>query len=76
MVMSVPVLSKYVFNIRTKTGVLVDNLQISAISFEAAERNLKQMYIKCEVLNFWQLDNPQTASTKFEDVLNLIVKYD
>jgi len=69
-------LSKYVFNIRTKTGVLVDNLQISAISLEAAERNLKQMYIKCEVLNFWQLDNPQNMPTKFEDVLNLIVKND
>jgi len=74
--MSVPNLSKYVFNIRTKTGVLVDNLQISATSLEAAEKNLKQMYIKCEVLHFWQLDNPQNMPTKFEDVLNLIVKYD
>ncbi len=69
-------LSKYVFNIRTKTGVLVDNLQISAMSFEAAERNLKQMYVKCEVLNFFQLDSPQNIPAKFEDVLNLIVKHD
>jgi hypothetical protein len=74
--MSHPTLSKFIFNIRTKTGVLVDNLQISAISLEAAERNLKQMYIKCEILSTWHLDNPQNNPTKFEDVLNIIVQYE
>jgi hypothetical protein len=70
-----PVLSKFIFRIRTKSGVLVENLQISATSQEAAERNLRQMYIKCHILNVSSVDSNPTTMPNFEDVLNLIVKY-
>lgn len=68
-------LSKYVFRIRTKNGVLVENLQIAAESLEAAERNLKQMYVKCEIIGVTHTNQQLSSLPSFEDVLNLIVKH-
>lgn len=68
-------LSKYVFRIRTKNGVLVENLQIAAESLEAAEKNLKQMYVKCEILGVSHTNQQLGSLPSFEDVLNLIVKH-
>ena len=41
---------RFGFNIRTKMGQVVDNIQIMAATLEDAERRLKQMYINCEIL--------------------------
>lgn len=68
-------LSKYVFRIRTKNGVLVENLQIAAESLEAAEKNLKQMYVKCEIIGVTHANQQLSSLPSFEDVLNLIVKH-
>ena len=42
---------KYGFNIRTKGGHKVDNIVIMARDFDEAERRLRQMYNKCEIVN-------------------------
>ena len=67
-------LSKYTFRIRTKNGVLVENLQIAAESLEAAEKNLRQMYVRCEVLGVSHTQHLGNLPS-FEDVLNLIVSH-
>jgi len=41
---------RYGFNIRTKTGQRVDNIQIMAASMGDAERRLRQMYLMCEII--------------------------
>ena len=41
---------RFGFNIRTKTGQRVDNIQIMAASMVDAERRLRQMYLKCEII--------------------------
>jgi hypothetical protein len=41
---------RFGFNIRTKTGQRVDNIQIMAASMGDAERRLRQMYQKCEII--------------------------
>jgi hypothetical protein len=41
---------RYGFNIRTKTGQRVDNIQILAASVSDAERRLRQMYRECEII--------------------------
>ena len=41
---------RYGFNIRTKTGQRVDNIQIMAANLDDAERRLRQMYVHCEII--------------------------
>ena len=41
---------RYGFNIRTKTGQRVDNIQIMAATVSDAERRLRQMYRECEII--------------------------
>jgi len=41
---------RYGFNIRTHSGQRVDNISIMALSRSDAERRLRQMYQKCEVV--------------------------
>jgi hypothetical protein len=43
-------MTRFGFNIRTKTGQRVDNIQILAASMGDAERRLRQMYLKCEII--------------------------
>jgi hypothetical protein len=43
-------MDRYGFNIRTHTGQRVDNISIMAASRDDAERRLRQMYQKCEVV--------------------------
>jgi hypothetical protein len=42
---------RYGFNIRTKSGQRVDNIQIMAASVGDAERRLRQMYRQCEIID-------------------------
>jgi hypothetical protein len=41
---------RYAFNIRTRSGLRVDNICIMASSREDAERRLQQMYRQCEIV--------------------------
>jgi hypothetical protein len=42
---------RYRFNIRTRSGQRVDNIQIMAVTEGEAERRLRQMYHHCEVID-------------------------
>jgi hypothetical protein len=72
--MQPPVYAKYVFRIRTRQGMLVDNLVIHGRDQPDAERKLKQMYRGCEVVECGELvaSGTKTASASFEEVANLI----
>jgi len=41
---------RYGFNIRTRNGQRVENVSIMAASLADAERRLRQMYEKCEIV--------------------------
>jgi hypothetical protein len=42
--------ARFGFSIRTRSGVLIENLSIPGASIEDAERKLKQIYLGCSVL--------------------------
>ncbi len=48
--MQPPVLLKYGFRIRTRAGLIVDNLKIAGRDSTEAERKLRQIYRDCEIL--------------------------
>ena len=41
---------RFGFNIRTKMGQRVDNIQIMAANSDDAERRLRQMYVNCVII--------------------------
>jgi hypothetical protein len=41
---------RYGFNIRTRSGQRVENISIMAPSLEDAERRLRQMYDRCQII--------------------------
>lgn len=68
-------LIKYGFRIRTRHGLVVENLTIQGRDEADAERKLRQMYLHCEVLDCRILANlrrPEQLS--FEEVVSLISK--
>ena len=67
---------KYLFKIRTRNGVVVDNLMIYGRDEDEAMRKLRQMYNDCEVLDS-QLQAASPAAGRhgtlnYEDVVELI----
>ena len=44
-------MTRFGFNIRTRDGENVDNIVIVAQDGEQAERRLRQLYTRCEVVN-------------------------
>ena len=48
--MAPSVILKYAFRIRTRTGLIVDNLLIHGKDEGDAERKLRQMYQHCNIL--------------------------
>lgn len=70
-----PVMTKYAFRIRTKVGLVVDNLLIQGRDEGDAERKLRQMYHGCEIIEC----GPVSASGRahlvsFEEVAGLITR--
>lgn len=68
-------LVKYGFRIRTRHGLVVENLTIQGRDEADAERKLRQMYLHCEVLDcsvLASLRRPEQLS--FEEVVSLISK--
>lgn len=73
--MQAPQVTKYGFRIRTRVGLVVDNLLIPGRDADDAERKLRQIYRDCEVL----ARSSQPSSTKaipasYEDVIALIAR--
>lgn len=68
-------MTRYGFNIRTRSGQRVDNIMIMAATQEDAERRLMQMYVQCEILECRTQSVPQrvdTLSLDMEGVIGLI----
>ena len=70
-------LAKFGFKIKTRNGLIVDNLLIQARDQEDAEQRLRQMYIQCEILES-RVTEPeaQADSTDLDGIISLISKQD
>ena len=67
--------TRYGFRIRTKHGLLVDNLVIHGRDEADAERKLRQMYTHCQILECIVLAAARKPdAVSFEDVVGLITK--
>ena len=57
---------RFGFNIRTRLGQRVDNIQIMAATLDDAERRLRQMYISCEII-----ERREQSVTRRSDTLDV-----
>jgi hypothetical protein len=73
-------MTKYGFRIRTRVGLIVDNLMIQGRDENDAERKLRQMYHGCEVIECAvRGGNPPGGNIRgpivsFEEVARLITR--
>jgi hypothetical protein len=68
-------MTKYGFRIRTRGGMIVENLQVHARDREEAERKIGQIYRQCEIVECQELTPaPKAGGLDFEDVIALINK--
>ncbi len=68
-------IAKFAFRIRTRLGVVVENLMIHARDESEAQKRLRQMYHGCEVLEcVCHIGTVRVPARSFEDVANLIVR--
>jgi len=66
-------MTRFGFNIRTKAGQRVDNIQILAASLADAERRLRQMYVNCEIVEHREQSVPSRNDTlDVENVIGMI----
>ena len=73
--MMAPPMSKFGFRIRTRHGLIVDNLLIQGRDEGDAERKLRQMYLHCEILDRTVRESGRRAMrTNFEDIVSLVTK--
>ena len=64
---------RYGFNIKTKHGQRVENIQIMAATHTDAERRLRQMYHYCEIIDCNEQSVPRRVDTlDVEGVIGLI----
>jgi hypothetical protein len=64
---------RYGFNIRTKQGQPVENIQIMAATQDDAERRLRQMYHHCHIVDCQERSVPRRLDTlDIEGVIGLI----
>ena len=64
---------RYGFNIKTKHGQRVENIQIMAATLTDAERRLRQMYHYCEIIECNEQSVPRRVDTlDIEGVISLI----
>lgn len=67
--------TRYGFRIRTRHGLVVENLVIHGRDEADAERKLRQMYQHCQVLECIILaSNRKAEQVSFEDVVTLLTK--
>jgi hypothetical protein len=73
--LQVQVMFKYNFRLRTRQGLVVDNVSIQGRDEADAERKLRQMYMHCEILTcVMGTGARKTSLVSFEDVVSLISK--
>lgn len=73
--MIAPPMSKFGFRIRTRHGLIVENLLIQGRDESDAERKLRQMYLHCEILDRTVHNSGRRATrTNFEDIVSLVTK--
>jgi hypothetical protein len=74
--MQAPLLTKYGFRIKTRVGLVVDNLLIPGRDPAEAERKLRQIYRDCEILerNCQRPGASKAAPASYEDVIALITR--
>lgn len=66
---------KYRFRIRTRHGLVLENLVIHGRDEADAEKKLRQMYLHCQVIECMIVAAPQKAGTiSFEDMVSLLTK--
>ena len=66
-------MTRFGFNIRTRTGQRVDNICIMAANQADAERRLRQMYHQCEIIACNAQSVPRRVDTlDVEGVIGLI----
>lgn len=67
--------TKFGFRIRTRQGLVVENLMIHGRDEADAERKLRQMYLNCQILGkSVQNPSPKAPPMSFEDVVTLVTK--
>lgn len=70
-----PSFTKYGFRIRTRVGLVVDNLMIHGCDELDAQRKLRQMYQDCEILEcVCHAGRVRPQVTSFEEVVSLITR--
>jgi len=68
-------MTKYGFRIRTRGGMLVENLQVQARDREEAERKINQIYQQCEIVECQEVaPTGKAEGVDLEDVIELIKK--
>lgn len=73
--MQLPAFTKYGFRIRTRVGLVVDNLMIHGGDELEAQRKLRQMYQDCEILEcVCHVGRARPQSASFEEVVGLITR--
>jgi DNA-nicking Smr family endonuclease len=65
---------KYIYQIRSRNGVIVNNLQIYGRTEEEARQKLVQMYRNCEVIEFGVAPVEHNGHYSYEDVMDIISK--
>lgn len=65
---------KYAFRIRTRSGMVVENLTIHGREESDAQRKLFQMYPHCQVLECRSLNVAAKPDPPFEEVISLVAK--
>ena len=65
---------KFGFRIKTRGGMAVDNLQVTARDRAEAERKIAQIYHRCEVIECVELRQPVDEAFDLESAINLIGK--
>jgi len=67
--------TKYAFRIRTRLGVVVDNLMIHGRDELDAQRKLRQVYHGCQIIEcVCHHGSVRVPVSSFEEVANLIVR--
>ena len=72
LIMHAPLMTKYVYQIRSRNGAIVENLQIYGRTEEEAKKKLQQMYRNCEILDTRVVGPERSTNSSYDEVLSLI----
>jgi hypothetical protein len=71
----IPPFTKYGFRIKTRLGLVVDNLMIHGLDELDAQRKLRQMYMGCEIIECVRhVGSTNALNASYENVLERIVQ--